>query len=604
MLGLSFETRTYRFAGDSRALHVFGERVWAHGAARYTARRRFHVKRSPLGLILVLAALGACAEPPTAIRLVVDYDEDWPLDDIRVSMGYDELQVAAQHELVLEVPDRAAGRGLEIDLTGLREGIAWARGAITVVPELDEEVTAHVRLTREVCGGEAPLVCDDAPASECVAPDTLRVFENVGACANGVCAYESHDLACNDCPHCDACAEVSCSSPPPPACVDSTTLRTYADAGTCTDGACDYAFTDSTCASGCAGGACITGCTPAGWSTPELVGPSLEDSTTSLAVDTNDGLHVAFTGSAGGTRMAMYAGKPGLGPWGVSILESTGYRNPVVAIGGGGPEVVHARGTALRLAVRQTNGAWTRSDVVDTFGTGDNEYGSPTYQVTASGERLLAYHHIRNPLTSGTPGLRFASRSAVASSWTRQTIQDGDGDYTASALAPDGTMHLVARHNNSSTGDAHLDYWMRNPNGVWTDSFLAQGSFCTDNAIALDANLTAHIACRNNSGVRYMRRTAVGAWSTTMVDGNASVGGREGGIGITVDRFDRVHIVYEDFEDGALREATGNGTTWALATIAQAGGSNASLRTDHAGRMHLVYVTADGVEYRAACPGP
>lgn len=62
------------------------------------------------------------------------------------------------------------------------------------------------------------------------------------ACASGSCVH----------------AQVSCTTPPAPMCVDSRTLRTSTSSGTCGGGSCSYPSYDTTCAYGCAGGACAS----------------------------------------------------------------------------------------------------------------------------------------------------------------------------------------------------------------------------------------------------------------------------------------------------------------------------------------------------------
>lgn len=154
-----------------------------------------------------------------------------------------------------------------------------------------------------------PRVCATPPASTCVAPDRLRVFDAVGACEDGVCTYTPRDVDCPNCPACDACVGVrcdsppngcfaatgtctdgacsyehvngarcddgnactnedrcqagvcagtlrSCATPPPPTCVSASTLRSYASPGNCSGGECVYPHVDLTCPQGCERGAC------------------------------------------------------------------------------------------------------------------------------------------------------------------------------------------------------------------------------------------------------------------------------------------------------------------------------------------------------------
>src|SRR5262245_38635930 len=62
-------------------------------------------------------------------------------------------------------------------------------------------------------GGECGA-CADPPASVCFDADTLRIYDSVGSCVDGRCAYGFRDQACTNCPNCDPCAGVTCATPP------------------------------------------------------------------------------------------------------------------------------------------------------------------------------------------------------------------------------------------------------------------------------------------------------------------------------------------------------------------------------------------------------
>lgn len=109
------------------------------------------------------------------------------------------------------------------------------------------------------CDGFA---CDQPPAAECADGQTLRTFAGRCDSSSGqpTCQYEPVDTTCADgCANgacVDPCASVSCVTPPPIACVDANTLRTFAQTGTCAGGTCTYAPTDSNCPNGCVAGEC------------------------------------------------------------------------------------------------------------------------------------------------------------------------------------------------------------------------------------------------------------------------------------------------------------------------------------------------------------
>jgi hypothetical protein len=119
----------------------------------------------------------------------------------------------------------------------------------------------------------ANITCASPPGPVCATASTLRTFAAAGTCTNGSCSYAPTDTACafgcaNGACQADPCAGVVCNSPPATFCVDGDTLRRYASSGTCSQGLCSYGSTDTVCADGCSGARCIIilppPCFPAG----------------------------------------------------------------------------------------------------------------------------------------------------------------------------------------------------------------------------------------------------------------------------------------------------------------------------------------------------
>lgn len=108
----------------------------------------------------------------------------------------------------------------------------------------------------DLCAG---VSCTTAPAATCVGT-IQRTYDPVGTCSDGVCSYASHDTACaagcESAACIDPCAGVTCTSPPGPSC-DGDRLRTFADTGTCSNGSCSYASSESTCELGCRNTTCF-----------------------------------------------------------------------------------------------------------------------------------------------------------------------------------------------------------------------------------------------------------------------------------------------------------------------------------------------------------
>ena len=95
----------------------------------------------------------------------------------------------------------------------------------------------------DVCGGGVclgtPKLCNQPPPAVCTGPSTLKVFE-AGSCQSGLCVYTQKAVQCsgncvNGACATDPCASVVCNSPP---------TSCHKGVGTCSAGACSYAFDD------------------------------------------------------------------------------------------------------------------------------------------------------------------------------------------------------------------------------------------------------------------------------------------------------------------------------------------------------------------------
>lgn len=107
------------------------------------------------------------------------------------------------------------------------------------------------------------VTCSSAPPNVCDG-DGLHLisYAAAGNCKAGVCEYAENNMLCegscaNGACQTDPCKGVSCAQPPAAACKDANTLRTYAAAGTCAGGNCEYLEVETKCVDGCAAGACL-----------------------------------------------------------------------------------------------------------------------------------------------------------------------------------------------------------------------------------------------------------------------------------------------------------------------------------------------------------
>jgi hypothetical protein len=150
----------------------------------------------------------------------------------------------------------------------------------------------------DACKG---VTCTTPPASSCTG-NVLHKAQTTGTCntTTGACDYSFTDTTCTTacmngaCVNQDACAGVTCTTPPAPVC-DGKIARTYAATGSCAAGLCTYASTDVTCTDACAAGSCVSAT-----ATFAQTGPRLKFAISALDVAPNsNGALVVAVGQAG-----------------------------------------------------------------------------------------------------------------------------------------------------------------------------------------------------------------------------------------------------------------------------------------------------------------
>lgn len=112
------------------------------------------------------------------------------------------------------------------------------------------------------------VTCTTPPATACSSATNLRSYAETGTCSNGVCGYAPTNTNCPfgcEAAACkpDPCIGVTCTTPPADACLNANTRRTYPATGTCSGGVCGYPPVDTSCAYGCSSGVCAASFGPA-----------------------------------------------------------------------------------------------------------------------------------------------------------------------------------------------------------------------------------------------------------------------------------------------------------------------------------------------------
>jgi formylglycine-generating enzyme len=100
--------------------------------------------------------------------------------------------------------------------------------------------------------------CSDDPEGSASACTKDVDCKGERVCEQGTCVDQQPRPATDGGSASSACEGITCTTPPPPSCVDRTTVREHAAAGSCADGTCSYPPSDKPCPSGafCLDGVC------------------------------------------------------------------------------------------------------------------------------------------------------------------------------------------------------------------------------------------------------------------------------------------------------------------------------------------------------------
>ncbi len=473
------------------------------------------------------------------------------------------------------------------------------------------------RCTLEGCES-TPRVCDSPPPPSCLDLYTLRTHTQSGTCTDGACEYGHVDTACTI--ECESgrctggCEGVVCQSPPADTCADASTLRSHASVGTCTDGSCSYAATDTRCPFGCAAGAC-TVCAPIDWTSVTVDSTGNTGAHTSIEVDPAGGVHISYRDDTNDDLRYAYR-SPG-GSWSTTTVDSagdTGSYTSLVLDATGGAHVVYYDVTNgdLRYAHRSDIGEWMTSTVDSTGNTG--QYAS--IAIDSVGGLHVGYLDITNAYR------RYAYRSRTGE-WTVSTLSTVRGLYFSVAVDSSDGVHLSHYSPglcvSSLWSDGELRHAYRPPGGAWVPSTTVAGFYDMGqySSLAVDPAGNAHISyydasvvCNNmltsRGYLRYAYGRPGGTWSTVYVDRASDTGQYTS---IAVDASSRPHISYYDATNGNLRYATPSADgSWTTTSVDSDGntGMYTSIAVDSAGGVHISYRDATNGDlryaYQRVCP--
>jgi hypothetical protein len=254
---------------------------------------------------------------------------------------------------------------------------------------------------------------------------------------------------------------------------------------------------------------------------------------TSIAVDSNNILHIAY--SANGLKYATNLN----GIWSTTLVDATRVSSPSVAVDSGNR--VHiayydVNNSHLKYATNE-GGSWLTYTIDGAAGVGS----SASIALDSTNKVHISYKDSTNR------ALKYATNAT--GSWLNCTI-DGNltdlGGFTSIAADSHGNVHI----SYTDYMDGHVRY-ATNAGGSWSISVVDGTSAFgySDTSIAVDSNDMVHIVyvrTYGGSGIYWeylmYATNAFGGWSNFVVDNTAGVCANPS---IALDSTDHVHMSYQ-----------------------------------------------------------
>jgi cyclophilin family peptidyl-prolyl cis-trans isomerase len=336
------------------------------------------------------------------------------------------------------------------------------------------------------------------------------------------------------------------------------------------------------------------------WSTPV----SLDNSTdnvgweSSLAIDSNDNLHVTYLDSTNGNLEYMtYDGSSWSTPVSIDSTDYVGQYSSLAIDSNDNLHVTYLDNTNGNLEYMTYDGSsWSTPVSLDST----DMVGEDSSLAIDSNDNL---HVTYRDFTNGN--LEYMTYDG--SSWsTPVSLHTGgiSGDVgRESSLAIDSNDNLHVTYLNNTNG--HLEY-MTYDGSSWSTpvSLDSTDNVGWESSLAIDSNDNLHVTYLDYTSYNLEYMTYDGSsWSTPVSIDSTDYVGRESSLAI--DSNDNLHVTYRDFTNGNLEYMTYNGSSWSTPVSIDSTdnvGWESSLAIDSNDNLHVTYrdYTNGNLEYMTA----
>ena len=316
----------------------------------------------------------------------------------------------------------------------------------------------------------------------------------------------------------------------------------------------------------------------------------------SLVVDSSGDVHISYgkkpTSGYTDLKYAIYDGSS----WTTSTVASdyVGQYNSLAVESNGDLHISYWSELGLKYTTYDGI-SWSNTTVDSAEGVGCWN----SLAVDSSGDVHISYY---DPVNNS---LKYATYDGI--SWSKTFVDGYDqnnphesvGSYNSLAVDSNNKVHISYRdEDNNNLKYATFDGISWNISTVNGNPNYDLGMMTS---LAVDSSGDVHISYWDSDlGLKYAIYDGI-SWETTIVDNIGNVGGR--GTSISVESNGDVHISYWDGNNGALKYATFDGSSWTNITVDATWGSSvgsySSLAVDSNGDVHISHwdITNDGLKY-------
>jgi len=261
---------------------------------------------------------------------------------------------------------------------------------------------------------------------------------------------------------------------------------------------------------------------------------------TSIALDSSNGVHISYYDST--NNDLKYAYKPNGGSWTIYTVDYVGGGSSLAMDNMDGVHISYFDSTNedLRYAYKPSGGGWINYTVDSQGNVGA---GGPSITVDSGNGVHISYYDATNE------DLKYAYKPS-GGSWTNYTV-DYVGGGSSTAIDNMNGVHIS--YYDATNKD--LKYAYKPNGGSWTNlSVDTSGNVGQGNAIAIDHMNGIHISYRDgsNGDLKYAYKPYGGSWNINFIDFIGDVGVQPS---IAIDGSDGIHISYLDMAEKNLKYA-------------------------------------------------